>query len=370
MFTFGSLFAGIGGLDLGLERAGMACCWQVEIDAKCNDVLAHHWPDVQRYGDVRDVGRSDLEPVDVIVGGFPCQDVSIAGKREGLVGSRSGLWFEFLRVLEELRPKWVVVENVPGLLSSNGGRDFAVILQGLAEFGYLSAWRVLDAQYYGLAQRRKRVFIVSSLGDGSCSQILFESESLSWDSAPSREARPGITAPLKAGSPSRRGGGSWPIAEEFVVARPLAFGSTIDHYDESQQTYVPVTANTLGSHHGRNDQDSMGAYIAGTLHKGIPGRDASDAADGKVLVAYNWQSGGDVRLSFGLPNLQANQVPTVGVRRLTPMECERLQGFPDGWTAINDMSDSARYRMLGNAVAVPKAEWIGAGILEIVANET
>ena len=128
---FGSLFSGIGGFDLGFERAGMECAWQVETDIRARGVLARHWPEVERYEDVRNVGRNDLRAVDVVCGGFPCQDVSIAGRRAGLAGERSGLWFEFHRVLDELRPRWCIIENVPGLLSSNAGRDFATILSGL-----------------------------------------------------------------------------------------------------------------------------------------------------------------------------------------------------------------------------------------------
>src|SRR5215510_9060927 len=116
MLTFGSLFAGIGGIDLGLERAGMECRWQVEIDPFCRQILAKHWPEVKRYDDIRKLAASDLEPVDLMAGGFPCQDLSQAGKRAGIEGTRSGLWFEFARLVRGLRPRYVLIENVPGLL--------------------------------------------------------------------------------------------------------------------------------------------------------------------------------------------------------------------------------------------------------------
>lgn len=132
----GSLFSGIGGFDLGLERAGMTCSWQVEIDPFCQQVLAHHWPDTQRFEDVKEVGKHNLQPVELICGGFPCQDLSVAGNRAGLAGERSGLWFEFARIAGELRPNWIVVENVPGLFSSNKGQDFATVLKTIAELGY------------------------------------------------------------------------------------------------------------------------------------------------------------------------------------------------------------------------------------------
>lgn len=159
--TFGSLFAGIGGLDLGLERAGMRCLWQVEIDDYCNRVLAKHWPDVARYRDVREVGAHNLDPVDLICGGFPCQDVSLAGKRQGLEGKRSTLWSEFARIIDELRPRWVLAENVPGLLSANGGMFFGRVLQDLAALGYDAEWGCIPAAAVGAPHKRDRVFIVA-----------------------------------------------------------------------------------------------------------------------------------------------------------------------------------------------------------------
>src|SRR5579875_134000 len=178
---YGSLFAGIGGFDLGADRAGWRCAWQVEIDRRCVEVLARHWPEVERFGDVRAVGAHNLAPVDLICGGFPCQDLSVAGRRAGLAGSRSGLWWEFYRIVAELRPAWVVVENVPGLLSSNRGRDMGTILASLGDLGYGWAYRVLDAQWFGVPQRRRRVFIVGHLGDYSATQVLLEPEGGGWD---------------------------------------------------------------------------------------------------------------------------------------------------------------------------------------------
>lgn len=201
---FGSLFSGIGGFDLGFEQAGLSCSWQVEIDGDCNRVLEKHWSGVEKHDDVRSVGQ--LEPVDIICGGFPCQDLSVAGQRKGLAGERSGLWFEFLRIVGLNKPRWVVIENVPGLLSSDEHRDFAAILRGLVECGYCIAWRVCDAQFYGVAQRRRRVFIVGSLGDGSCAEILFESESVSWNPPTRREAGARVTPILEIGARTNSNG--------------------------------------------------------------------------------------------------------------------------------------------------------------------
>lgn len=205
--TFGSLFTGIGGFDLALENAGMICKWQVEKDQACLALLEKKWPNVRRLTDVKEAGNATLERVDLICGGFPCQDLSVAGKRAGLDGERSGLWFEFERIIEELEPRWVVIENVPGLLSSRGGADFAVILQGLVKLGYGVAWRVLDAQYFGVAQRRRRVFIVGSLGDGRSAQVLFESEGLFGDTPTRREEGEGVTAEASGSLGSGIGGG-------------------------------------------------------------------------------------------------------------------------------------------------------------------
>jgi DNA (cytosine-5)-methyltransferase 1 len=158
--TVGSLFSGIGGLDLGLERAGMRCVWQVEIDDYAQRVLSKHWPDVPKFRDVRDVGRHNLEPVDLICGGFPCQPYSLAGKRQASADDRD-LWGEFARLIGELRPRWVLAENVPGLLSSEAGRFFGRVLRDLAACGYDAEWDCIPATAVGAHHRRDRVFIVA-----------------------------------------------------------------------------------------------------------------------------------------------------------------------------------------------------------------
>lgn len=155
--TFGSLFAGIGGLDLGLERAGMRCAWQVELDDYANRVLAKHWPDVPRFRDVREVGVHNLPPVDLVCGGFPCQDISNAGKRAGIDGERSGLWAEFARVVRELRPRYVLVENVAALLARGLGR----VLGDLAASGFDAEWDCIPAAAVGAPHRRDRLFVVA-----------------------------------------------------------------------------------------------------------------------------------------------------------------------------------------------------------------
>jgi DNA (cytosine-5)-methyltransferase 1 len=396
--THGELFAGISGFGVGFADAGIQTVWQVEIDQKCQAINERHFPDVLRYGDVKNVGKENLAPVDVICGGFPCQDLSVAGRREGLAGSRSGLWFEFHRILGELRPQFTIIENVPGLLSSNGGADFAVILRGLAELGYLSAWRVLDAQYFGVAQRRRRVFIVGSLGDGRAAEILFEREGVPRNPAASRETGASVAASLTKGSAASRG---------------------VNSPGRRREDDVNLVVGALSAHSKRHGHAMTTQQEAESGH----------------IIAFDWQSGGDVRHNISDTHtsaLQSSQVPAVyqchgnnvgpmgalrsgnsgvtggvpfvaaftertrkqgrtfesqpelayaptnpgsggtthsrrvagpfGVRRLTPTEAERLQGFDDGHTA--GQSDSARYRQLGNAVCVNVARWIGHRIVE------
>ena len=184
MLTGVSLFAGVGGFDLAMTRKGIKVVATVEIDKKCNEVLAKHFPDAKQFTDVQEITGKDLidagfrPTTGVITGGFPCQDLSVAGKRAGLAGARSGLFWEIRRLVEETKTEWFILENVPGLLSSNGGKDFGIVLGEMADLGYSLGWRVLDAQYFGVPQRRRRVFIVGRyLGSpDSIAKVLFERE--------------------------------------------------------------------------------------------------------------------------------------------------------------------------------------------------
>lgn len=299
--NFGSLFTGVGGFDLGFERAGFECAWQVELDSHCLEVLAEHYPEVERYTDVRTVGKHNLKPVELICGGFPCQDLSVAGKRAGFDGERSSLWFEFERIIDEMQPKWVVIENVPGLLSSKQGRDFGFILNALDDRGYGVAWRVLDSQNFGVAQRRRRVFIVGSLGDASCAEVLFESEGVPRDIEKGGEEGKNVAATL-----TPRIGGN---------------GSGWARWDEDKHL-IPAP-----------------------------------------MVMSSGQANAEIATDQSPTLSLLHEAPIVnGVRRLTPTECERLQGFPDGWTA--SQSDTQRYKQMGNAVTVNVIEWIAKRIAE------
>jgi len=194
-----SLFAGVGGFDLAMERNGIDVVATVEIDKAARSVLENRFPKAQHFTDIKEITGDQLRAAGfipdrgILTGGFPCQDLSVAGKRAGLAGERSGLYWEIVRLVDELRPQYFVLENVPGLLSSNSGRDFGIVIGEMAKRGYGVSWRVLDAQYFGVAQRRRRVFIVGCLGDGErSSEILALSEGMRGDSTSSRTPRKNI----------------------------------------------------------------------------------------------------------------------------------------------------------------------------------
>jgi DNA (cytosine-5)-methyltransferase 1 len=399
--TVGSLFTGIGGFDIAFHNSGFEISWMCEIDKACRGVLGHHFKGVFIHEDVKKVTKQNASNVDVVVGGFPCTDLSVAGKRAGLAGERSGLWYEFARVIDELGPRWVVIENVPGLLSSDSGKDFAIILRWMAERGYGVAWRVLDSQYFGLAQRRKRVFVVASLGSGSCAEVLFEREGLPGDPAQSRSQGQGPASPLTENPQSRRNGGSNPTADAMIAAtlqasgagtsRPAGMGSEPDFLvaDTITAQYASnrgaqagnaskvtnLIAAPIAGHHPRTDLDTE-TFVVGAVSskwaKGTGGP-AGDEAYNLVpdVAPLSWDAAQITSKQHGSRPSEISQPLNtlaqmmVGVRRLTPTECERLQGFPDGWTAVEGQKDSARYRQLGNAVSVPVLEWIGRRIMVV-----
>lgn len=321
----GSLFAGIGGFDLGLERAGLEVRWQVEVDRFCLGVLKRHWPEVDRYHDVREVSADDLAPVDIICAGFPCQGLSVAGRRLGLRDPRSALFWECARIVQALRPRWVILENVPGLLSSAGGRDMAAVLGTLEELGYGWAYRTLDSRYFGVAQRRRRVFIVGCLGDWArASAVLFERQGRSR--YPRTGGQEGQTPTLGA---AEGAGGA-----RVVVSALTAVGD------------------------GRGYRIGSDEAAAGHLILCVQ--------DARAVRKRQNGLGISEDCSFTLDAVQRHAVldgRVAAVRRLTPREWERLQCFPDDWTLADDsgtvIADSHRYRMLGNAVTTSVAYWIG-----------
>jgi DNA (cytosine-5)-methyltransferase 1 len=318
-----SLFSGIGGFDLGLERAGFEIKATCEIDKKAQQILKRNFPNAVLYADVKDLNFSKGD-FDVICGGFPCQDVSRSGKRAGLAGERSGLWFEFKRVINDVEPKWVIIENVPGLLTSAGGRDFATIIQWLAKRGYGVGWRVLDSSRFGLAQRRKRVFIVASFGNKRACGLLFKHESSARSDTEGGEKE----APNTAGD----------VGQDKVSVRTIAHAI---NNQSPMMTVIKEKTHTLST-------TTVESIIWEMCHADNPVRICKDQTLSPTLLA---------RMGTG-----GNSIPLVGLRRLTPVECERLQGFPDNWTAGCSMTE--RYKQLGNAVSVPVIKWLGEQIIE------
>lgn len=311
----GSLFSGIGGFDLGFENQGYDISWCVEKEDKCREVLKKHFTKTKIFSDILTTDETTLSPVDVIVGGFPCQDLSIAGFREGLSGERSSLFYEFKRFIRRTTPRFVVVENVPGLLSSHSGRDFALVLHEMVKgWGAESvAWRILDSRFFGVPQRRRRVFIVADLGGECASEILNLPESSGGNPAKGKQAGKGITCTPEgiAGTCSCK----W--------AKGTGGPAGDEHYN-------------LIAYRWQNNKDGI-----------VP-----DQSTGTLRASM----GGSGFSEINHPLLQDGSV----VRRLTPLECERLQGFPDYWTG--GQSDSTRYKQIGNAVTVNVSEWIASRI--------
>lgn len=419
---FGSLFSGGGGGDHGLMRAGMTPAFGCEIDPKARAVLRRNHPGIHIYHDVREVTREQLIADGItiprlIFGGSPCQDLSVAGKRAGLAGERSGLFHEQCRIADECGADWVIWENVVGAFSSNKGEDFAVVLGGLTGHvptvptkGWRSAgvcvgpkrvavWRVLDAQAFGVPQRRRRVFVIA--GPRALArrlvELLFESEGGGGDLAPVRETRPIIAGATQW----RAATSSTGTPTGLVQCLTTKGGNRLNVYEESyilesRGTNMPTTevVGTL----------APGAHGAGP--KSVNGQDAYSgqlipvqlAAHEAVDVAENQRN--EVRLSSvascvsqggGRPGQGRNVVmydqseesapvgsfttdrSNIVVRRLTPLECERLMGWPDHWTAegIDDDGNTItipatqRYRICGNGIVANVTEWIGARLLEV-----
>lgn len=338
----GSLFSGIGGFDLALQRGGWEIAYQSEIEPYCTRLLTQRFPGVPNLGDITAIDPGALPEVDLICGGFPCQGMSVAGLRAGLEDARSALFFEFARIVAAKRPRWLLIENVPGLLSSQQGRDFRTVLDTLVQLGYGLAWRVLDSRYFGVPQRRRRVFLAGCLGDtASAAEVLFESQGGSGNPAPGRQAWQELANTVTGGSAGTRSHGKPSGSDRMtlvVVAATLNSGGNDGGFRTEPGEHL-VLARCLNAPHSlRYDGDSENFVVAHSLT--AEGFDASEDGTGR-----------------GTPLA----VSPVGVRRLTPVECERLQGFPDGWTVPDGVAnppDSPRYRALGNAVTVPVVHWI------------
>jgi DNA (cytosine-5)-methyltransferase 1 len=368
MTTAVSLFAGIGGFDLALERNGVEVVASVEWDKNAQSVLKRRFPNSQIHGDIREVTGEQLinagfNPRNgIITGGFPCQDLSVAGKRAGLAGNRSGLFWEICRLLDETKAQYFILENVPGLLSSNSGADMGIVISALAERGYGLAYRVLDAQYFGVPQRRRRVFIVGCLGNngGTPAEILSIAESRAGYIEKSRTSQKSSTTATshrteKVGTLLARDYKG--VSSDDVMENKLIL---FDPHRSDGARIQGDTVNTLTSMMGTGGNNVP--MVAYSMHGAMIGRNDEAGPKGSGFFDENEPS-----YTLTSSSQARHGVVTVAekesmVRRLTPLECERLQGFPDGWT--EGQTDGHRYKQLGNAVAVPVVEWIISRMVE------
>lgn len=413
---FGSVCSGIEAASVAWHPLGWQAAWFAEIEPFPCAVLAHHYPSVPNWGDMTKFQEWPDADVDLLCGGTPCQSFSVAGLRKGLADPRGNLMLTFGAIAAKYRPRWLVWENVPGVLSSNGGRDFGAFLGMLGQLGYGFAYRVLDAQYFGVPQRRRRVFVVGCLGDWRrAAAVLFERHSMSGDSAPRREAGKGIAGGSGAGT---TGGGYVPEVTGALTARGARnMGQSNDDvnghkiitmahgqggaeigFDRSPTLTcnheAPIAAHPAIAFNARQDPDhwhdrtgpldtdGSTQEVSYAIQAGALRTNPASGPDGVGVqadhaytlearaevqaVAFAENSRAEVRLEGG-DGSRCGAI-TMQVRRLTPTECARLQGFPDDYLDITyrnkPAADGPKYKALGNSWAVPVVRWIGKRIQE------
>ena len=360
--------------DMGWNPVGFS-----EIEKFPSQLLQHHYPNVNNFGDMTKYKDWNInESVELLVGGTPCQSFSVAGLRKGLEDPRGNLMLTYLGIADRFKPKWLLWENVPGVLTSNGGKDFACFLQGLAEIGYGFAYRVLDAQHFGVPQRRRRVFVVGCLGDWrSAAKVLFEPESLCGDITPRREKKEGdtlnaegsveLSSPLAARDYKDAGtDGMNKNSAKLVVVQDIAncLQTTSNDYSRADgfnmvtQVYETHPADSRVKEMGETCQTVTSRWGTGGGNVPIALQDIRP-----VNKSQNGKGWNDSGISYTVDTYATQGVlSNMKVRRLTPIECERLQGFPDNYTKTPTSSDSTRYKSLGNSMAVPVMKWIGERI--------
>ena len=427
-----SLFSGIEAASVAWGPLGWNPVAFSEIEPFCCDLLAKRFPDVPNLGDVAGVDWTEYEgSVDVVIGGSPCQAFSTAGRRLGLMDERGQLMLEFVRCVREAKPRWVIWENVPGVLSQDEGRAFGTLLGELEDCGYALAWRVLDAQFFGVPQRRRRVFLIGHPVPGCAAGVLFEPDCMRGGNPPSREKRAQLAADAqrRAGcghrvlpfdttqmtSPQNGSNPQWgdpchPLCAQGhtpTVRIGLSAGQSATAGSIAAQPEIAPTLRAGES--GTNQVPSVCYAIAGNIigrepengghHLGVEDDGAMftlTTAD-RHAVAFSWSQDADFSaVDECTPTLRAahsgepavrmaddtaraavdedlagtlkcgGMPPTVAydyiVRRLMPVECERLQGFPDGWTDLGGTPDAPRYKACGNSMAVPVIRHIGRRI--------
>ena len=422
---YGSVCSGVEAATVAWHSLNWEPQWFSEIEQFPSAVLNHHYPNVPNLGDMNQFKEWNNGAIDLLVGGTPCQSFSVAGLRKGLADPRGNLMLTYLAIAEQYRAKWLVWENVPGVLSSNKGGDFAAFLGALGQLGYGFAYRTLDAQYFGVPQRRKRVFVVGCLGDWrSAAAVLFESHSLQRHSAPSRKEGEKVAPAVTTGAPFSRTGNERVECDAVI---PIAFGGqmsnvqTDEDLSQTLQAKNPqaVMANekwpkdlactlnaAFGSKMGLEDQHINGGaslFVPTAVRMRAFGDYVSDGT-ASTCCARDYKSATDLVLTKGDSSLIAqataettlsdvtmsitasygsggadlatkpmvcapSKTKNMQVRRLTPVECERLQGFPDNYTKIpyrkkdaDNCPDGPRYKAMGNSMAVPVMHWIGKRI--------
>ena len=408
-----SVCSGIEAATVAWHHMGWEAVGYSEIEKFPSQVLAHHYPNVTNYGDMTKFKEWNIGTIDLLVGGTPCQSFSVAGLRKGLEDPRGNLALTYCAILDKFKPKWFVWENVPGVLSSGGGRDFGSFLGAVAQLGYGFAYRVLNAQYFGVAQRRKRVFVVGYLGNWQrAAEVLFERESLCGDIKASKVKREDIAATIAArfgvsrnnyeelapiqqkvyenhGTDSRikpvdvcptvasrwgTGGNNIPLVNQFepmtpTIAKCLTRGIG-QRFDAETETMIP-TYSMQGNLIGRDKGGPQGIGVAENAP--MYTLNATDVHGVAQPMPFGVNEKPDVGhcLRAGASKADKHESTTyiqqaMAVRRLTPVECERLQGFHDNYTDIQPKSkptpDGPRYKALGNSMAVPVMKWIGERI--------
>ncbi len=343
-----SVCSGIGAPECAWTPLGFKFVGASEIEPFPSAVLEHHYPDVPNFGDLNnfDEWNIDDSAISLVVGGTPCVSFSVAGLRRGLADSRGNLSLTFIRLCQRVEPEWIVWENVPGVLSSNGGKDFGAFTGALSEIGYSFAWRVLDAQFFGVPQRRRRVFLVGYRGEWRYpAAVLFEPQGLRGDIKKGGKAGKDIAPTVVCGPPYSRTGNQRVEAEALVLQRMRGFGD----YTES---------NHASALKARDYKDATDLVL---WRQTTPTEYKADSVTG-TLIAQMSKRATDVF------TLQNETTVNERARRIMPLEAERLQGFPDNYTDIiyrgKTAPDSQRYKALGNSMAVPVLRWIGERILQ------
>jgi DNA (cytosine-5)-methyltransferase 1 len=406
--------------------------WFSEIEPFPSAVLQHHYPQTPNLGDMTLIHSNPIfneTTIDVLVGGTPCQSFSVAGLRKGMEDSRGNLALEFCRIADKAKPQWIVWENVPGVLSSNGGKDFGSLLGALGELGYGFAYRILDAQNFGVPQRRRRVFVVGYLGDWRpAAAVLFEPESLCRNIAESRSKRQKVTREIEGSVIDNSESGEWWDGGQTAASLTTRchdqympdkghFSAVIQNEERTALCFkvrggVSENSGTQGGVVGKsagkgylgseeksftiatspdqwlfeetkwlppNDSETVGTLQARD-YKGFCNQDMTDGrglvvSEKSIAVdmynmSINEQTSQTLSSSASDINHTGGTIQNAKVRRLTPVECERLQGFPDNFTNIpyrkkEESPDGPRYKALGNSMAVPVMAWIGKRIQEV-----